>query len=73
MASKSGRPKAPAWTLAALMNSFVATATAGIPRFSNLTVSCKLHVVQDPQSARPSTTASAWRSCLITGSGAFLV
>ncbi len=38
--------------------SVVATGTAGIPRFSKPIVSCKLHVVHDPQSASPSTTAS---------------
>jgi hypothetical protein len=55
------------------VNSLVATATAGIPRFSSRTVSCKLHVVHDPQSASASTTASSERSCSITASGAFLV
>ena len=44
------------------MNSVVATATAGMPRFSRRTVSCKLHVVHDPQSAKPSTTASMPRN-----------
>src|SRR5215510_12598502 len=54
------------------MNSVVATATAGMPRFSQRMVSCKLHVVHDPQSAKPSTTASIGRNSSITGSGAFL-
>ncbi len=36
----------------------VATGTAGIPKFSSPIVSCKLHVVHDPQSASASITAS---------------
>jgi len=57
-ASKSGRLSAAAWARAAVRNSSVATATAGIPKFSKRIVSCKLHVVHDPQSASASITAS---------------
>lgn len=75
MASKSARPRYAACALAAVMNSCVATGTAGIPNFSNRVVSCKLHVVQDPQSARPSTTASGFHRVIfsITPSGAGFV
>ena len=58
--------------LAAVMNSSVATGTAAIPIFSSFNVSCKLHVVQDPQSARASITASAPRILSITAAGAGL-
>ncbi len=60
---------------AAVANSVVATATAAIPRLSNFVVSCKLHVVHDPQSARASMTPaqSALTSCSITSAGAGLV
>lgn len=72
MASNPARPKAPAWIRAGDLNSVVATGTAGIPKFSKRIVSCKLHVVHDPQSAKPSMTASMERSCSITSGGAFL-
>ena len=51
-----------AWARAAVINCVVATATAAIPKLSSLVVSCKLHVVQEPQSARPmtATSDSAW-------------
>jgi len=39
------------------MNSVVATKTAGMPRASRSNVSCTLHDVQLPQSARASMTA----------------
>src|ERR1700736_1140562 len=54
------------------MNSCVATGTDGIPRFSSFNESCKLHVVHDPQSASPSTTACTLRSFSIMASGAGL-
>src|SRR5579871_1500423 len=52
------------------MNSCVATATDGTPSFSNRNVSCKLHVVQDPQSAKASITASARRTVSMRSAGA---
>jgi hypothetical protein len=69
-ASKSGRLSAAAWVRAAVWNSPVATGTAGTPKFSKFIVSCKLHVVHDPQSASASTTASTARSCSIMPGGA---
>lgn len=51
-------PSARAWTSAASRNSVDATVTAGTPLISNQTVSCKLHVVQEPQSASASTRKS---------------
>src|SRR5579872_2114493 len=54
------------------MNSCVATGTEATPSFSNRKVSCKLHVAQDPQSARASITASARRTFSITSGGAGL-
>jgi len=48
-------PSARRWTSAASANSLEAMETAGSPWISNHTVSCRLHVVQDPQSARAST------------------
>lgn len=56
-ASKSDLPNAEACARAAERNTSVATETAGMPAFSMRTESCKLHVVQDPQSARASMTA----------------
>jgi hypothetical protein len=70
MASKSGRPSAAAWARAAVMNSCVATGTAAMPSRSSVNESCKLHVVHDPQSAKPSTTASALLRRSMTASGA---
>ena len=72
-ASKSGRPSALAWARAGNLNSCVATAIAATPEFSSRIVSCKLHVVHDPQSASASMTASTPRSFAITASGARLV
>jgi hypothetical protein len=69
-ASKSGRLSAAAWARAAVWNSPVAMATAGTPKFSKFIVSCKLHVVHDPQSASASTTASTGRSCSMIPCGA---
>jgi hypothetical protein len=71
-ASSAARPRYAACARAAVRNSWVATGTDGIPSPSNFTVSCKLHVVQDPQSARPSITASgrAASSRSITAAGA---
>jgi hypothetical protein len=42
--------------VAASMNSLEAMKTDGMPWISNETVSCTLHVVQEPQSARASMT-----------------
>lgn len=71
-ASKSARLSAAAWARAAVWNSPVATGTAGTPKFSKIIVSCKLHVVHDPQSASASTTASTARSCSMMLGGAGL-
>ena len=57
-ASRSGRPRRLACTLAAVRNSDVAKGTEGIPFSSSRTLSCKLHVVQEPQSANASITPS---------------
>src|SRR3954453_20366976 len=48
-------PSARACSSASSRNGSVATAPAGIPSRSSLTMSCTLHDVQEPQSARPST------------------
>lgn len=61
-------PSAFACVAAASANSLDAMATDGTPWTSNHTVSCKLHVVQEPQSASPSTTKSA--RCLISARSA---
>ena len=53
------KPSAPAWAAAACLNSTVAVAQPGMPRTSRAWMSCKLHDVHDPQSARASTTISA--------------
>jgi hypothetical protein len=44
------------WNTAALRNAAVMITVAGMPRFSNSTVSCTLHNVQDPH---PPTAAIA--------------
>ena len=72
-ASRSVRPSRLACTLAAVRNSSVATGTAGIPRLSNPTLSCKLHVVHDPQSARASITPSTKASFSSSEAGAGFV
>jgi len=51
-------PRAPDCALAAETNSSVTITTVGLPFISNQTESCKLHVIQEPQSARPTMTAS---------------
>ncbi len=51
-------PSAPACVSAAPLNSDDAMLTAGVPWISNHMVSCKLHVVQEPQSASASITKS---------------
>src|SRR2546426_848522 len=51
-------PSAWAWAVAARTNSLEITVAVGIPWSSKNTPSCTLHVVQDPQSARPSTSTS---------------
>ncbi len=55
-------PSAVAWVAAASTNSVEAIDTDGLPWISNHTVSCKLHVVQEPQSASASTTKSLSRA-----------
>jgi hypothetical protein len=40
------------WCTAAFLNTWVRNIVAGIPRFSNSTVSCTLHNVQDPHPPR---------------------
>lgn len=55
------------------MKTSVATATAGILKLSSVTESCKLHEVQDPQSARASITPAAPVRLRINSSGAGLV
>ncbi len=59
---------------AAGLNASEITAHPGMPRRSRAAISCKLHDVHEPQSARPSTTTSQWAtmSCRI-GSGDGLV
>src|SRR5215813_10871589 len=52
----SSRPSALAWAAAALSKALDAMKTAGRPWISNQIVSCTLHVVHDPQSARASMT-----------------
>lgn len=67
-------PSASAWAVAASINSEEAMLTEGIPWISNHTVSCKLHVVQEPQSASASITKSlASRMSRRNASGAGLV
>ena len=51
-------PSAWAWVSAASSKAEDAMLTAGTPWISNHTVSCKLHVVQEPQSASASITKS---------------
>lgn len=51
-------PRAFDWASAADSNSDVETKTPGTPRPSRSTMSCTLHDVQLPQSAKASTTAS---------------
>ena len=65
-------PSAFDWASAPVTNSVVATKALGTPRLSRSTVSCTLHDVQLPQSARASRTAShsvaiCWRRS--TGAG----
>ncbi len=67
-------PSALAWVAAASRNSLEAMDTEGTPWISNHTVSCKLHVVQEPQSASASMTKSAAsRTSSRSASGAGLV
>ena len=62
-----------AWELAACSNSVVASMVPGMPRPSRSFMSCRLHDVQDPQSAKASTTMSHSAAMLCTtGSGAGL-
>ena len=49
-------PLARNWKIAALVKAAVMIVVAGIPNFSNSTVSCTLHNVHDPQ---PPTAATA--------------
>lgn len=46
-------------TFPAAKNTSVQIATLGTPRSSKTLLSCILHDIQDPQSARPSITKSA--------------
>ncbi len=68
------KPSAFACALAPGLNSTEATAHPGMPRLSRVEMSCKLHDVHDPQSARP-TMATSHVSTIswITVSGAGLV
>ena len=67
-------PRASAWAVAASTNSEEAMLTEGTPWISNHTVSCKLHVVQEPQSASASITKSlASRMSRRSASGAGFV
>jgi len=72
-ASKSGRPRRLACTLAAVRNTSVAKGTEGTPFSSSRTLSCKLHVVQEPQSASASITPSTKASLCNRAPGAGLV
>jgi hypothetical protein len=54
----SGNPSASACECAASTNPVDAITTDGFAFVSKYTESCTLHVVHDPQSARPSTTKS---------------
>ena len=54
----SGNPSASACEWAASTNPVDAITTDGLAFVSKYTESCTLHVVHDPQSARPSTTKS---------------
>jgi len=57
---------------AAGLNASEITAHPGMPRRSRAAMSCKLHDVHEPQSARPSTTTSQWAtmSCrIVSGDG----
>ena len=58
MRRTSGRPSAFDCDSAASMKALDARKTAGLPWISNHTVSCTLHVVQDPQSASASMMKS---------------
>jgi hypothetical protein len=51
-------PRASRWAVAASVKPSVQIVTAGTPRCSNLTPSCTLHVVQEPQDPTPTITAS---------------
>jgi len=65
-------PSASAWAAAAPTNSVDATKTPGIERASRSAMSCTLHDVQLPQSARASMTAphsSAIFALRSTGAG----
>lgn len=72
MRRTSGSPSAFDCASAAVTNSVDAMNTAGIPWISNHVVSCTLHVVQLPQSARASITkphsSAIWRRS-VSGAG----
>ena len=53
-----GKPSALDWDSAAETKGADATNTPGVPRLSRSLMSCTLHVVQLPQSANASITAS---------------
>ena len=52
------RPKVRAWMWAEFKKGWVQITTVGMPRFSSVMASCKLHEVQEPQSAMAVTTKS---------------
>ena len=71
-AAAGSAPRARAWASAASVNATVATNMPGTPRASRSAMSCTLHDVQLPQSARasitaPHSTAICWRRS--TGAG----
>ena len=55
----SGMPRDRRSTFPKVTNKWVQTVTVGMPRRSNSTASWILHDVQEPQSPKPTTTASA--------------
>jgi hypothetical protein len=66
----SGTPCARAMTSAASTKAVVITETAGTPRRSAVTASCKLHDEQLPQSPTPLSTASQPSASAISSSSA---
>jgi len=58
------------WKVAARENASVMTTAAGIPRFSNSTVSCTLHNVHEPHPPRAATAISTSPASSLMISGA---
>jgi hypothetical protein len=56
--ARAWKPSASPCAAAASLNSSEAMKPPGTPRLSRSLMSCRLHDVQDPQSARPSITRS---------------